>query len=47
MLGVAVLWKVYIQPATASDSTDREIRYMHKDFKKNKVIWRYMEALAI
>ena len=28
LLGISVCWKVYIQPDTASDYTDREIRCM-------------------
>ena len=44
LLGVAVFWKVQIQPAIASDSTDGEIRCMYKDVKKNKVIRGYMET---
>ena len=28
LLGVTVCWKLHIQPAIASDSTDGEIRYM-------------------
>ena len=47
MLGFDVYWKVYIQPAIASDSTDGEIRCMYKAINKNKVIWGYMEALAL
>ena len=34
LLGVAVCWKVHIQPAIASDSTDKEIRCMYKSVKK-------------
>ena len=37
LLGVAVCWKVQIQPAIASDSTDGEIRCMYKAIKKQKV----------
>ena len=40
LLGVAVCWKVQIQPAIASDSTDGEIRYMYKAVNKTKVIRR-------
>ena len=47
LLGGAVCWKVHIQPAIASDSTDGEIRCMYKAVKKTKVIRRYMEALAL
>ena len=47
LLGVAVCWKVQIQPAISSDSTDGEIRCMYKAVKKTKVIRRYMEALAL
>ena len=47
LLGVAVCWKVYIQLAIASDSTDGETRCMYKAVKKTKVIRRYMEALAL
>ena len=47
LLGVAVCWKVQIQPAIASDSTDGEIRCMYKAVKKTKVIQRYMEDLAL
>ena len=41
--GVAVFWKVYIQPAIDSDSTDGEIRYMYNSANKNKAVCRYME----
>ena len=37
LLGVAVFWKLHIQPAIASDSTDGEIRCMYRDVKKTKV----------
>ena len=47
LLGVAFYWKVQIQPAIASDSTDGEIICMYKAVKKTKVIQRYMEALAL
>ena len=47
MLDVAVYWKVKIQTAIASDSTDGEIEYMYKALKKTKFIRRYMEALAL
>ena len=47
LLGVAVCWKVHIQPAIASDSNDGEIRCMYKSVKKTKVIRRYMEALSL
>ena len=47
LLGVSVCWKVQIQPAIASDSTDGEIRCMYNAVKKTKVIRRYMEALAL
>ena len=42
LLGVSVYWKVQIQPAIASDSTDGEIRCMYKALKQTKVIRRYM-----
>ena len=47
LIGVSVFWKVQIQPDIASDSTDGEIICMYKSVKKQIVIWRYMEALAI
>ena len=47
MIGVAVLWKVQIQPAVAYDSNDGEIRCMCKAVNKTKFIWRYMEQLAL
>ena len=47
LLDVAVCWKVKIQPAIESDSTDGEIRCMYKAVKKTKVIRGYMEALAL
>ena len=47
LLGVAVCWKVHIQPDIASDSTGGEIRFMYKVLKKTKFIWRYTEALAL
>ena len=47
LLGVAVFWKVNVQPAIASDSTDGEIKCMYKAVKKNKVIWWCVEALAL
>ena len=47
LLGVAVCWKVQIQPAIASESTDGEIRCMYKYVKKTKSIQRYMETLAL
>ena len=47
MLGVAVCWKVHIQPAISHDSTDGEIRCMYKYVKKTQVIQRYMEALEL
>ena len=47
LLGVAVCWKLQIQPAIASDSTDGEIRCIYKAVKKTKVIRRYMEALSL
>ena len=47
LLGVAVCWKVQIQPAIASNSTTGEIRYMYKSVKKTKVIQKYKEALAL
>ena len=47
MFGVAVFWKVQIQPAVASESTDGEIRCMYKAVNKTKVIRRYMEASAL
>ena len=47
LLGVAVYWKVHIQLAIASDSTDGEIRYMYKAVNKTKGIRRYMEALSL
>ena len=47
LLGVFVCWKVQIQPAIASYSTDGEITFMYKYVKKIKVIHIYMEALAL
>ena len=47
LIGVTVCWKVQIQPAIASDSTDEETRCMYKYVKKTKVIRRYMEYLAL
>ena len=47
MLGVAVWWKVQIQPAIPPESTDGEIIYMYKAVKKTKVIWRFKENLAL
>ena len=47
ILGVVVFWKVHIQPFIAYESTDGEIRYIYKAVRKNKVIRRYMEALAL
>ena len=46
-LGVALFCKVQIQPVVTSDSTDGEIRFMHKYVKKNNTIWSYMEALTL
>ena len=40
VLGVAVCWKVKIQPSIASDSIDGEIRRMCQAVKKTKVIRR-------
>ena len=37
LFGVAVCWKVQIQPAIESESTDGEIRRMYKDVKKTKI----------
>ena len=47
LLGVAIFWKVHIQPDIASDSTAGEIRCIHKDVKKKKAIRIYTEALAL
>ena len=47
LIGVVVCWKVEIQPDIASDSTDREIRYMYKAVNKTNIIRRYMKALAL
>ena len=47
MLGVAVCWKLHIQPAIASDSTEGEIIRTYKSVNKTKVIWRETEALAL
>ena len=47
MLGVAVFWKVHIQPTIASDSTDGEIRCIYKSVNITKVIRKYMEALSL
>ena len=40
LLGIYIFWKVQIQPAISFDSTDGEIRCMHKDVKKTKFIRR-------
>ena len=37
LLDVAAFWKVHIQPAIASDSTDAEIRSMYKYIKEKKL----------
>ena len=47
LIGIAVFWKVQIQPAIESESTDGEIKYMYIVVNKNKVIWGYMEALSL
>ena len=47
LLGVAVYWKVQIQPDISSEFTDGEIRCMYKTVKKTKVIKRYMEPLEL
>ena len=47
LLGVSVCWKIHIQLDIASESTDGEIRCMYKDVNKTKVIWIYIEALAV
>ena len=47
LIGVDVCWKLQIQPAIASDSTDGKIICMHKYVKKTKIIRRYMESLAL
>ena len=47
MLGVDVFWKVKIKTAIDYESTDGEIRYMYKAFKKTRVVRRYTEALAL
>ena len=47
MVFASVCWKVQIQPAISSESTDGYIICMCKAFKKTKVIWRYVEALAL
>ena len=47
LLGVAIRWKLHIQPAILSDSTDGEIICMYKDVNKAKVILRCMEDLAL
>ena len=47
ILGAAVWWKLYIQPAVESDFTDGKISHIYKSVKKIKAIWRYMEALEI
>ena len=47
LLSVYVFWKLQIQLAIASDSTNGEIICMYKDVKITKVIWRYMEDLAL
>ena len=44
LLGVAVCWKVQIQPDIAYDPTDGEIRCMYKDFKKKNLpgyTWKF------
>ena len=45
VLGVSSWYKVHIKPSATSYYTDWEISYMYKAVKKNKTIWRYMEAL--
>ena len=45
MLGVNVFWKLQIQPDISSDSTDVETICIYKVVKKNKAMWRYIEAL--
>ena len=47
LLGIYVCWKVQIQPAVASDSTDGEIRFMYMAFKKHKDIRRYKKSSEI
>ena len=47
MFGVSVCWKVHIYPDIVSDSIYGEIICMQKSVKKNKVIWRYLETLAL
>ena len=47
LLGIAVFWKVWIQPTVASWSTDVEIRYVYNNVNEAKVIMCYMEALAL
>ena len=42
MIGVAVLWKVQIQPAIAYEPNDRKMICMYKYVKETKVIWIYM-----
>ena len=44
LIGVYVWWKVHIQLAISSDSTDGEIICMYKAVEKTKVIRRYMES---
>ena len=44
---VAICWKVQIQPAVASNSTDGNNCYMYKSFKKTKCVRRCMESLAL
>ena len=47
LVGVAILCKVQIWPATASDYTDVEIRCMYGVVNKAKDFRRYMEALEL
>ena len=47
ILGVAVCWKVRIQPAVVSDSTDKEIRCMYKYVRKTRAIQILMQAWSL
>ena len=47
LLGITVSWKLQIQPAVESESTDGEILCMYKDVNKTKSICWYTEAWAL
>ena len=47
LLGIVVYWRVPIQPAVYSDSSDEEIICMYKHVNKAKEIINYMEELEL